>query len=60
MGYQTQVEFQTWDDGDDGVSMKGWGNNVNESPKWNSLLIDCLFLAPKIILNYRFKSNIKV
>ena len=34
MGYQS---------GDDGVPGRGWGNNINQSPKWNSSLLDFYF-----------------
>ena len=44
MGYQTQMGFHIWDDGVPERELwdtrQGWVNNINESPKWNSSLLD--------------------
>ena len=47
MGCQSQVGFQTWDDGIPDIDGQGWSDNINESPKWNSSLFDFHILRQK-------------
>ena len=41
--------FQTWGWG----ASQGWGNNIYESPKWNSLLLDFIHLSSRSTLIYQ-------